>query len=50
MTPLRQRMLDELRLRNYADTTVERYVDAVKVSPVIFAGARTGWARADPRV
>jgi len=30
MTPLRQRMLDELRLRNYADTTVERYLDAVK--------------------
>ena len=30
MTPLRQRMLDELRLRNYADNTVERYLDAVK--------------------
>jgi integrase/recombinase XerD len=30
MTPLRQRMLDELRLRNYADFTVERYLDAVK--------------------
>jgi integrase/recombinase XerD len=30
MTPLRQRMLDELRLRNYADTTVERYLDSVK--------------------
>ena len=30
MTPLRQRMLDELRLRNYADNTVERYLEAVK--------------------
>jgi integrase/recombinase XerD len=30
MTPLRQRMLDELRLRNYADFTVERYLDAAK--------------------
>jgi integrase/recombinase XerD len=30
MTPLRQRMLDELRLRNYADNTVERYIEAVK--------------------
>jgi integrase/recombinase XerD len=30
MTPLRQRMIDELRFRNYADNTVERYLDAVK--------------------
>jgi integrase/recombinase XerD len=30
MTRLRQRMIDELRLRNYADNTVERYLDAVK--------------------
>jgi len=30
MTPLRQRMVDELRLRNYADNTVERYVDSVE--------------------
>jgi integrase/recombinase XerD len=30
MIPLRQRMIDELRLRNYADNTVERYLDAVK--------------------
>lgn len=29
MTPLRQRMLDELRLRNYADNTALRYLDAV---------------------
>ena len=29
MTPLRQRMIDELRLRNYADNTVKRYLDAV---------------------
>jgi len=30
MTPLRQRMIDELRLRNYADSTVDRYLDAVQ--------------------
>lgn len=30
MTPLRQRMIDELRLRNYADNTVKRYLDAVQ--------------------
>jgi integrase/recombinase XerD len=30
MTPLRQRMLDELRLRNYADFTAERYLHSVK--------------------
>jgi len=29
MTPLRKRMLDELQLRNYADFTIERYLDAV---------------------
>lgn len=30
MTPLRKRMLDELQLRNYADLTADRYLDAVK--------------------
>jgi integrase/recombinase XerD len=30
MTPLRKRMLDELQLRNYADNTIERYLDAVQ--------------------
>ena len=30
MTPLRNRMLEELQLRNYADFTVERYLDAVQ--------------------
>jgi integrase/recombinase XerD len=30
MTPLRKRMFDELQLRNYADNTIERYLDAVQ--------------------
>jgi len=30
MTPLRKRMLDELQLGNYADFTIERYLDAVR--------------------
>jgi hypothetical protein len=30
MTPLRKRMLEELQLRNYANFTVERYLDVVR--------------------
>lgn len=30
MTPLRRRMLEELQLRNYADFTIERYLEAVR--------------------
>ena len=30
MTPLRQRMVDETRVRNDVDNTVERYVDSVE--------------------
>ena len=30
MTPLRKRMFDELQLRNSADNTIERYLDAVQ--------------------
>jgi integrase/recombinase XerD len=30
MNPLRKRMFDELQLRNYADNTIERYLDAVQ--------------------
>src|SRR5579863_6041556 len=30
MTPLRKRMFDELQFRNYADFTIERYLDAVQ--------------------
>jgi len=29
MTPLKQRMLDDLRIRNYAPSTVECYVRSV---------------------
>lgn len=30
MTPLRKQMFDELQLRNYADFTIERYLDAIQ--------------------
>ena len=30
MTQLRKRMTEELQLRNYADFTIERYLDAVR--------------------
>jgi hypothetical protein len=30
MTPVRKRMLEELQLRNYADFTIEHYLDAVR--------------------
>ena len=30
MTPLRKRMLEELQLRNHAEFTIERYLDAVR--------------------
>jgi hypothetical protein len=31
MMPLRKRMLEELQLRNYADFTIERYLDSVRM-------------------
>lgn len=30
MTPLRERMLGDLRLRNFADTSIESYIRAVR--------------------
>ena len=40
MTPLRKRMLDELQLRNYADLTADRYLDAVKRFAEFFGKSR----------
>jgi integrase/recombinase XerD len=36
MTPLRKRMLEELQLRNYAEFTIERYLDAVRSFAKVF--------------
>ena len=30
MAPLRKRMLEESQLRNYADLTIERFLDAIQ--------------------
>ena len=41
MTHLRQAMLDELQRRNYAKTTIQYYIQAVKGSRSIFTARRT---------
>ena len=36
MTPLRQRMIEELRRRNYGDRTIETYVRSVAAFALFF--------------
>ena len=42
MTPLRQRMTQDLQLRGYSDRTVEAYVRAVAQLAQFYHGLRTG--------
>ena len=46
MTPLRKRMIEELQLRNYADFTIERYLEAAQ-SFAKFIGKSPAEARAE---
>ena len=50
MTALRKRMLEELQLRNYAEFTIERYLDAVRSFAKFFHRSPDQLARTDPRV
>ena len=44
MTPLRQRVLDEIQRRNYAPTTARGYVLAIKQFAEYLASRQNGWA------
>ena len=51
MTPLRQRMLEDMSIRNLAENTQLSYVQQVSLlRPVLRLLARATRARADPRV
>jgi integrase/recombinase XerD len=51
MTSLRQRMLEDLRIRNYAPTTVECYVRSVaEFAPALPPAARSTRRGRDPRL
>ena len=44
MTPMRQRVLDELQRRNYAKDTARAYVLAIKQFAEYFGKRRSDWA------
>ena len=44
MSPLRRRMIEDMRIRNLSPATQRCYVHAVASSANILSGRRTGWA------
>jgi len=45
MTPLRQRMLEELQRRNYSQATIDSYILSVKESAKYFGKSLIYWER-----
>jgi Phage integrase, N-terminal SAM-like domain len=45
MTALRQRMMDDLHLRNYSDRTIKAYLRCVSNFARYFGNHRTSWGR-----